>query len=494
MMKMKSELSDTSSDAVSNPEVLNEWQQHTINFLSSGHVDMEWKYFHFKTRGIVKSRKNWNYNLYSGMGYIVCPLLFSNLLPFLNLEPGGEWLINGTIVVILIGLLIIVYHYSLHSYFKKELIYEPENEFKWTVRSIFWEIVSILRSLTAGTAGIAILFGLKALKLFRKLVDTLYYVILLSVTINFLWILGINIWVQNWSFSIGLIMAIALHVYLYLKLQKWNKKHGNYKLLILRVFNIQSNTNFIFEKIAKYWMHVGAYLTIVDTSFLFLQKKRIWRNFIPIIFFAILITWLTCYVLESVLGIKDQDVNGTILISLIAIASTIHIVYSYKQVTKRFIITKDDLDRCLAQLSNKPLNVLTTFRKRTVSCYDNTWAFVVSEFIQLADTILMDLRGYSEHRKGCQQEVNLLLNLVPVSKVTFVIDADAAFNVTALFSEACSNINSNSPNYNTGCIQINVYVMYLDKEMDYVHSNDIIALLTNSIPIELDSNELTDYA
>ena len=49
-------------------------------------------------------------------------------------------------------------------------------------------------------------------------------------------------------------------------------------------------------------------------------------------------------------------------------------------------------------------------------CYDNTWKIAVAEFVSVANVVLMDLRGYSTNRKGCDYEVDLLLDQMPIAR------------------------------------------------------------------------------
>jgi len=84
-------------------------------------------------------------------------------------------------------------------------------------------------------------------------------------------------------------------------------------------------------------------------------------------------------------------------------------------------------------------------------CHDNTWRLALEQLAHHSDQILMDLRSFSEHRKGCIHEINALFKLVPVEQFRFVIDptTDLPF-LKAVIADACQQIPVGSPNDRVG--------------------------------------------
>jgi hypothetical protein len=72
------------------------------------------------------------------------------------------------------------------------------------------------------------------------------------------------------------------------------------------------------------------------------------------------------------------------------------------------------------------------FRVNDLFCTDNSWQSAVLQMIDHAGVILLDLRQYSEQRKGTRYELTALLRHAPLNKVVILIDAkDDMRRVTA---------------------------------------------------------------
>ena len=66
-----------------------------------------------------------------------------------------------------------------------------------------------------------------------------------------------------------------------------------------------------------------------------------------------------------------------------------------------------------------------------------------------SDAVLMDLRGFLPDNQGCVFEINELLNVVPLDRVVFVVDAttDLAF-LRETFATGWEALAAESPNHN----------------------------------------------
>jgi len=408
-------------------------------------------------RSRTRLKKSLYFNLAAGIGYILFPALFLYLNSQDQDKSSDQYYFLGTIFIL--------YHLFRYDVFVNEITLEEKHG-----KDYFGIILRVLYGIIGFLVNLVVKFLPKS--------SYIYPIIFSMFFFGFAGFLM----VENSQVGIGLLIAFALHIYLQFRLFKWVKSLNNYKLLILRVFNLESSTKFTFTGIWKYWKYIGSYLTVVDSSLLNLQKRKIWTNLIPILILVMLFETLLSLLLKTI-GIELGVKNSSISYLLITIGLVIYFIYSYKQLNQSFIGNQNDLDRYILQIKKRPVNILATFRGHPVRCFDNTWSYVVSEFVQIADVILMDLRGYSESNKGCQKEVNHLLNLVPISKVTFLVGEGDLSKVKNLIDESCQNMSVTSPNYYNEVIQINLYVMIGVKKVQYLNTLGIIAELLHSISI-----------
>jgi hypothetical protein len=65
------------------------------------------------------------------------------------------------------------------------------------------------------------------------------------------------------------------------------------------------------------------------------------------------------------------------------------------------------------------------FRVSEFCCADNTWRATVVELMQRADVVLMDLRGITRERKGCEFELQQLARRLPPGRVVLVVEPGA---------------------------------------------------------------------
>ncbi|MBJ6610482.1 MAG: hypothetical protein JG718_09010 [Candidatus Thiothrix moscowensis] len=87
-----------------------------------------------------------------------------------------------------------------------------------------------------------------------------------------------------------------------------------------------------------------------------------------------------------------------------------------------FVASEEDLQRRLGSFDAKP-DPDGRYRINEFFCYDNTWKATVHALAVRSDAVLMDLRGFGEHNKGCSFELGLLLAEVPLARVVLLVDA-----------------------------------------------------------------------
>jgi hypothetical protein len=80
-------------------------------------------------------------------------------------------------------------------------------------------------------------------------------------------------------------------------------------------------------------------------------------------------------------------------------------------------------------------------------CHDDTWQMVLKRLSRESDAVLMDLRGLKPENQGCVFEINELLNVVPLDRVVFVVDAttDLGF-LRRTFTNGWAALAAGSPN------------------------------------------------
>jgi hypothetical protein len=115
------------------------------------------------------------------------------------------------------------------------------------------------------------------------------------------------------------------------------------------------------------------------------------------------------------------------------------------------------LEEKLTFLDRWPRRISHTFRDEPVICYDSTWQMAVRRFIGISQVILMDLRGFTDARKGCRTEVKLLLEKAPLKRLTFLVDTDWS-NVRNLLEECWRETSSGSINVDLPQPEVNVYI------------------------------------
>ena len=95
---------------------------------------------------------------------------------------------------------------------------------------------------------------------------------------------------------------------------------------------------------------------------------------------------------------------------------------------RRFVTGADDLRTRLANADRAP-DADGRYRVNEFFCRDDTWRMTMVALAARADAILMDLRSFSRDNRGCIFEIEQLLGLPDLDRVTLLIDdsTDEAF-------------------------------------------------------------------
>jgi hypothetical protein len=281
-----------------------------------------------------------------------------------------------------------------------------------------------------------------------------------QVLFIFLMILGIKNVILNFAvgaISTGVVFLIPILVHLYFmrQLRVRGRERNNIKLLILRVFFIDESSAFTFSNLAKYWKHFGSYFTVADPSFYRVFWKRKYKNNFPIFIIVVflLFTQLT----------DDQPMGAVIgmfvfFTLLLIIGAFIYVSRSTRKMANKFVHSETQLKQRLTELDKWPVNYDNSFKEFPVMCYDNTWKIGVNTLVQEASVIMMDLRGFSEKNKGCEFEIDFILDHVLVHQILFVCKPEALALVRRTITERWKSLAESSPNHKLKAPQANLFI------------------------------------
>jgi len=235
----------------------------------------------------------------------------------------------------------------------------------------------------------------------------------------------------NTLFGIGLLLASLFHLISFFKIRKIAQKEPNRALLVLRVFGDKKQTELTFGKITNFWKHFGSWFTVADPSFIKRQYKIFTLKtlvtlvvlFITATLFGMLIDEYLIPIIKSLF--PDTSARRTSEIAFIPgmiVAWIIYYQYLRFNISRSYAQDIEDIKKKLDKTLKRPRKLNLTFKSLPIFCYNNTWKLAVSEFIKNSRVILMDLRGFSDKRKGCEYEIDFLLDTFPINQILFLVD------------------------------------------------------------------------
>src|SRR6185436_3151582 len=88
------------------------------------------------------------------------------------------------------------------------------------------------------------------------------------------------------------------------------------------------------------------------------------------------------------------------------------------------------------------------YRINEFFCHDNTWRPTVNALARRGPVVLMDLRGFAKANRGCEFELGVLLDEVPLGQVVLLVDGSTRMeDLEALLQTAWSQLSTSSPNH-----------------------------------------------
>ena len=115
--------------------------------------------------------------------------------------------------------------------------------------------------------------------------------------------------------------------------------------------------------------------------------------------------------------------------------------YLTGQLSRAFVKSREDLDARLADFDREP-DPDGRYRINEYCCRDNTWQATVVELMRRADAVIMDLRGVTAERRGCEFELQQLAERLSPEQVILVVDrtTDKALIESAMLGHGASSL------------------------------------------------------
>ncbi|MGB9030889.1 MAG: hypothetical protein WCC27_12280 [Acidobacteriaceae bacterium] len=271
----------------------------------------------------------------------------------------------------------------------------------------------------------------------------------------------------DWVSVLGLLLAVAFHCLL--MGFRMPKTDHNVRLVILRVFGLRKNAVFTFGRLVHFWEHLGSYFTVVDPSFLSFEYRLLSTRIVFVFSLSLLLMWTLEWAVRSAFKVSQYSLAGLLLAIGGAVAFLIVLVaVEFFRIKRAFVKSGADLETRLLRLEKNPRRFSDlSFKDMPTMCYDNTWKMAVSAFAKSSDVVLMDLRGFSEARKGCAYEIDFLLDNVPVDRVVFLVDGHADPGLIHQFIlERWQRLRITSPNLKLEAPAVRLYLSTEQNERD----------------------------
>lgn len=187
-------------------------------------------------------------------------------------------------------------------------------------------------------------------------------------------------------------------------------------LLVLRVFGLDRHTQTLFHHIGRRWLALGPLMTIIDTTYARFEFGR--RQMVL----------LGISVIPALLAASIRPGDGALIGFLAVTGACLYVPVLLGFFLFRWYRIRHEASRNLDALQNRMALEHRTlvswrFKQGRLLCYGDFWQTALERMVLWADVVLMDLRGFSHTNKGCEYELNFLLNRMRLDRVAFLVDA-----------------------------------------------------------------------
>jgi hypothetical protein len=421
----------------------------------------------FVKNAFLLFRKKYFYGLLAILVYIMLPF---GLYKLSGQEASDESL---GIIVMLIAFYFILINFNYYFYRKQ---FRPQDanfgvRFEHPYVTLLRKIVNPTMEayLTFLIVYVIFSFGLQEVGLIESATDT-------------------EVFIKNTLFGVGLLLSSIFHLYTFFKIRRIAQKVSNKELLILRVFGDKKQTSLTFGKITNFWKHFGSWFTVADPSFMkrqnsFFTFKTLFTLvflFIGAVILGLIIDSYLSPVIKSIFPeTSDGKASEFAFIPGMVAAWILYFQYLRFKISRSYAKDIEDIRKKLHKTLHRPRKLDLTYKNLPIFCYNNTWKLAVSEFIKNSSVILMDLRGFSAERKGCEYEIDFLLDTFTINNILFLVDAnsDSAFVQKTILAR-WEYLRVQSPNINIKNPKARIFVSDNQDEIDV---QTIIDLLIVSV-------------
>jgi len=261
----------------------------------------------------------------------------------------------------------------------------------------------------------------------------------------------------------------------YEKIRRAARAEGNIKLLILRVFGSDRNTPLVFGPLMRRWQFLGSFFTIVDPSYIRHQfslssSETRWKLLRFFYFYGL---FIVCFsfgasfllqlapsntaveALHALNQTQRNELFGMVAWLILIPLATLPV---FAIVKNRFIHSLAKLTRRIEAAQQQDGGWSGVFKGFPMYCYDNVWKKAVDALLRVSDVVMMDLRGFSPARLGCEYEIGLLINQYPLQRIIFLVDhGEAKEGVYQLMRRRWAEMSPTSPNRNLPSPTFKVY-------------------------------------
>ena len=414
-------------------------------------------------RALSVFRKALAIDALAALGYAALPLTFDTI--------GGRIGTDGavaesTAVGFMLGIVFLLLALIRYMLFRTQ--FRAVDERPWLERAAMFIIdVAIALALRGNVSATQILQWVLAPR-----VQIFYFAAWICIA------LGVAIGEQE----VGLVLAACLHVGLAVWFVQSLQRIPGKRLVVLRVFGLDKNAQFLFDGVLGFWKHFGHFFTVVDPAYWRHSHRVFSLGTLAFVALAVL-SIATGFWLYGMLPGNPHEDLAPLAASVFALPLLAgYAWFSERQVDRTFIRSKAHLVELLARFEKRPRNLDMTYKSLETRCYDNTWKVAVAEFARQSDVVVMDLRGYSPQREGCKFEVNFLLDTVPAERIVFVLDEQSdRETATRLILDAWQELRADSPNLAKDRPELRLYVAAAKNERDI---QGVIDLLISAASLE----------
>jgi hypothetical protein len=95
------------------------------------------------------------------------------------------------------------------------------------------------------------------------------------------------------------------------------------------------------------------------------------------------------------------------------------------RLAERFVRRPADVAARIAAFDLAP-DMEGRYRVNEVYCHDSTWQAALDALVAISDVVLMDLRSFKAHNRGCRHELGVLARAPRLRRVVVLTDGDTA--------------------------------------------------------------------